>query len=386
MVIRAESDAIREPSAASVHGDTASRPLNPPLTSSWEQSIEQDEASGLQTLPLTVRQARLSDVPDLRALNPLYALNQPDGQLRAYSAIRAGTLAALPGLRVRRPAFVARVGDRLVGFAQFQPRDPDERWLVVAVGTAVGVYEAGPVIEALLEHGVRSAGLRGVKRLYARVPEGTPLMSAFRRQAWTPYATETVYSTSTPRLTHRSEVQLRPQQPSDTWAIHQLYNAAVPKPVHDAEALTSHHWDVTPKKSANGAADVSGWLLNDGHTLVGYVRVTASERACLLELLYHPDRTDTLGGLLDSAFRLAGRQASRRTFCAVRGYQAELATALEERGFQPDVEQQVLVKYTTATLRLPVIEAVPFQLEVGEKIPQRVPTFLQGRTGDGATS
>jgi hypothetical protein len=77
---------------------------------------------------------------------------------------------------------------------------------------------------------------------------------------------------------------------------------------------------------------------------------------------------------------------SSRIFCAVRGYQAELVTSLEERGFRPGVEQDLLIKYTTATIRLPVVEAVPFQLEVGEKIPQRVPTFLQGRSGDGAAS
>lgn len=383
VVLHAESDAIRNVAAASGHGDAASRPVVPPSASPWEHGNEQGE---LRALPLTVRQVRLTDVPDLRALDPVYALNQPDSQLRGYSAVRAGMIAALPVVRARRPAFVARAGDRLVGFVQFQPRDPDERWLVLAIGTAVGVYESDPVIEALLEHGVRSAGLRGVKRLYARAPDGEPLMSAFRRQAWTPYATETVYVTSKPRSTRGAEVPLRSQQSTDTWAIHQLYNAAVPKPVHDAEALTSHHWDVKPTKAAPAEATVSGWLLEDGHSLLGYVRLTASDRSCLLEFLYHPERTDTLPGLVESAIAIAERRSSRRTYCAVRGYQAELATVLGERGFQPEIEQQVLVKYTTATLRLPVIEAVPFQLEVGERIPQRVPTFLQGKAGDGATS
>jgi hypothetical protein len=282
------------------------------------------------------------------------------------------------------------VGDRLVGFVQFQPRDPDERWVVVALGTAVGVYESDPVIEALLEHGVRGAGLRGVKRLYARVPQGEPLMGAFRRQAWTPYASETVYSTNQPRLARDGDAALRPQTPSDTWAIHQLYNAAVPKPVYDAEALTSHHWDLKPAKAARAKLETSGWLLEDGHTLVGYARITSSSRsssrACLIELIYHPDRTDSLPELVDRALEIAGGRMSSRIFCAVRGYQAELATSLEERGFRPGVEQDLLIKYTTATIRLPVVEAVPFQLEVGEKIPQRVPTFLQGRSGDGAAS
>jgi hypothetical protein len=386
MIVRAESGATEENAAAFVHGEAPPRPDESSPAKSWEQSIVQDETPAFSMLPLVVRQVRLADVPDLRHLDPVYELNQPHSRLKSFSAMRVGMLAALPGVRARRPAFSARSGDRVVGFATFQPRDPDERWVLMALGTAVGVYESNPVIEALLEHGVRSAGLRGVKRLYARAPRNAPIQSAFRRQAWTPYATEMVYAADQPRPLQRPDVTLRAQEPSDTWAIHQLYSAAVPKPIHDAEALTSHHWDVKAAKSQSATGEASGWLLEDGHALVGYARIMASARAVIVELVYHPERTDRLPELVDSALEIVRLRSGRRVFCAVRGYQAELATSLEERAFHLELEQELLIKYTTATVRLPIVEAVPFQLEVGEKIPQRVPTFLQGSSGDGAAS
>lgn len=383
MSLYAQSDAIHASTAALVQ-DSAVTPLaDSAEPRSWDPNLEQREMAS-PPMPLTVRKIRLTDVPDLRLLNPTFDLNQPESYLRGFRPVRAGLLAALPGVRSRRPAFVARVGDRLVGLIQFRPQELDERWNVVAIGTAVGVYESDPVIEALLEHGVRGAGLRGVKRLYAKVPHDYPLRDAFRRQAWTPYANETIYASVKPLPARRAAIRLRAQQPVDTWAINQLYNAAAPKPVQDAEAWTSHHWDLKSTKSVSTPGDTTGWLLEEGHSLLGYARITAFGHACLIELVYSPDRIDILSSLVDSTLELARLRSGRRVYCAVRGYQAELASSLEDRGFLPGLEQDLLIKYTTATVRVPIMEAVPFQLEVGEKIPQRVPTFLQGSSTDGA--
>jgi flagellar biosynthetic protein FliQ len=47
---------------------------------------------------------------------------------------------------------------------------------------------------------------------------------------------------------------------------------------------------------------------------------------------------------------------------------------------------QLLVKYTTATVRLPAFETVPFHVDVRDKLPQRVPSFLHGRPRDGSAN
>jgi hypothetical protein len=331
-------------------------------------------------LPLEVRSLAPRDVAGLRRLDPLFRLNQPDLQLEAYRSLRAALAAAVPGLRGRRPAFVACAGERLVGFAQFQSGQPDQRWLLLALGASVGVFDADPVWEALLAHAVRSAGLRGVKRLYARVARGLPFLPALRRFGWTPYASETVYAAHdlTPP---RRESLLRPQEPSDTWAIHQLYMAAVPRPIHDTEAYTSHHWEM---RGGRGRPRITtaGWLVEDRHQVIGYARTTSRPAAVVLELLYHPEHIEILPELIGGALAAVPFRRLRRVYCAVRGYQAEAATALSQAGLAPSLEQDLLVKYTTANVRPAPAEAVPFHLDVREKLPRRVPTFLQGQPGD----
>jgi hypothetical protein len=337
---------------------------------------------GSRRLPLDVRQVRLSDLPALRRLDTLFRFNQPDAQLQPYSPLRSGLSAGLPGGRGRRSAFVACLGERLVGFAEFRAVYPDQRWLLLALGGAAGVYGADPVWEALLAHGVRSAGLQGSKRLYARLPQGSPVGPAARRVGWVPYASETIFS-AYDVVAPAPRVPLRSQRPADTWAIHQLYNAAVPRPVQDAEAFTSHRWDVRPGADGRGTR-IAGWLLEEGHQLLGYARVTSRGETHLLEAVHHPERRDVLPELIGGALASLPGRPARRVYCPVRTYQAEVASRLEERGFVPILEQDLHVRYTTVNVRSPALDTVPFHVEVRDKLPQRVPTFLRGETGDGA--
>jgi hypothetical protein len=336
-------------------------------------------------LPLDVRPVRVRDLAQLRRLDALYRLNQPDAQLSPYSALRAAVGASLPGGRGRRPAFAACAGERLVGFAHFQQEAPDQRWVALALGASVGVFDADPVWEALMTHAVRAAGLRGVKRLYARLPEAVPAGSVLRRLAWSPYAAETIFAAHDVGWA-RPVATLRPQDASDTWAIHQLYAAAVPRPVQDAEAFTSQTWDLRPRRGGADGTTVAGWLVQDGHHLVGYARTASRGGVHVLGLVYHPERANVLDDLLRGALAALPDRPARRVYCAVRGYQAEAATALEERGFAPILEQELLVKYTTATVRLPAFETVPFHVDVRDKLPQRVPSFLHGRPRDGSAN
>lgn len=331
--------------------------------------------------PLDVRPVALRDLPALRGLDPVFRLNQPDAQLAPYSVLRAGLAAALPGGRGRRPVFVARAGERLVGFAEFRPVTPDQRWLLLALGGAAGVFDVDPVWEALLRHGVRSAGLRGSKRLYARVASGAAVIPALRRVGWSPYATETIFSAYNV-VAPAAGPRLRRQRPADTWAIHQLYNAAVPRPVQEAEAFTSHRWDVRPGSSRRGVR-AEGWLLEEGHHLLGYARATTRDGTTVLEFIHHPERRDVLAELIGGALAALPGRPARRVYSPVRAYQAEVASRLEEHGFAPILEQDLHVRYTTAQVRSPALDLFPFHAEVRDKLPQRVPTFLRGEAGDG---
>ncbi|MGH2557816.1 MAG: hypothetical protein ACRDJH_02030 [Thermomicrobiales bacterium] len=338
------------------------------------------------TTPLRVRGVRLLDLPTVRRMHTVVRLNQPEVHLTPYSPLRSALASLAPGGRAKPRFFVALAANQMVGFVHLQSTAPDQRWQMIALGATTMADVAAPIWEELVAHATVAAGARGVKRIYARAARETSAVEALRAVGFAPYATETVFLARTPRAVTQ-ETLLRPQEQSDTWAIHQLYNAAVPRQVQYAEAFTSHRWDVRTRFEVQPGTDAAGWLIEDGHHVVGYARVLTLGSAHILELLYHPERRDVLDTLLDGVlWRLVDGGRARQIYCAVRGYQTEAGGFLERRGFVPVLEQELHLKYTTANVRIPATESVVFHTEVKEKLPKRVPSFLQGRSPDGSAT
>ncbi len=352
----------------------------------WHPSgIEEEADTSSSPLSLVVRSARLKDIIPVLRVPTVLRLNQPEINLAPYRPGRSAASHLLRWRQHRPRVFIASAGDRLVGFAHWQPVLPDRRWQLIALGSATGVYDAAPVWEELIRHATTAAGLRGVKRLYARVPIGSPAVESVRRVGFAAYASETVFLAqqlhSVPGV-----MPLRLQEQTDTWAIHQLYSSAVPKQVQFAEAWTSHRWDVR-LGSGPGNMVTRGWLAEDGHQLLGCVRVSSHGATHVMELIFAPDHHQIIPDLLDGVIaRLRALTRVGRVYCALRGYQAEAVSALAERGFDPVLEQDLHVKYTTATARMPQPEVVPFHADVIERLPKRVPSFLHGKPGDGTAS
>jgi hypothetical protein len=356
---------------------SANSPDSGEVVNVWRPSLERRAAEDVnRPLNLFVRGARVTDLPGLVRISNVQTLNQPDVMLVGFSRLRSGIRSVAPIARSKPYLFVASVEDRLVGFAEFQPSSPDRRWHAIAIGTATGVFDSGPVEDELLRHAITAAGLRGVKRLFARVPSGAELIESFNRVGFSPYATETIFVAEQPRSL-ATESNVRRQERTDTWAIHQLHNATVPRQVQYAEAITSHRWDLRGRDELARSRRRLGWLVDDGVALCAYGRVASGDRAHALELIYAPERTDALAGLIDRILTELTTTAGRtRVFCTLRGYQVEAAKELELRGFEPILEQDLLVKYTTATARAPHFEPLPLHSEVVERLPKRVPSFL----------
>lgn len=335
-------------------------------------------------LDLSARTAHLTDLPALLRMPVVHRLNQPENALRRYSIAREMLRTVAPGRRSRPRIFVACVADKIVGYVVFQATLPDRRWHAVALATATGVFDAAPVEDALLRHAITAAGLRGVKRLYARAQSGSDLVESFHRVGFSPFATETVFMAES-ATGDASSLPIRAQERTDTWAVHQLYNATAPHQVQYAEALTSHRWELSAFDELAPGARRQGWLVDEGHTLAAYGRVTIGQDAATIELLYLPNHTETMRGLIDSVlFRMRTAGRAGRVYCVLRGYQAEAAKELECRGFEPILEQDVLVKYTTATARSPQPEPLTIHAEVIERLPKRAPSFLKQKPSDEA--
>jgi hypothetical protein len=342
-----------------------------------------DGALGLDHHPtLRIRSYSIADMPALLRFPGMLRLDVPNSLLQAR-AWMVDFPAALPILRKERPAFVAIADGQLVGYVRFSPRRPDGRWVISAIGASTGVYAPEPVWEALLSHGVRAAGLRGVRRLFARVPVGHPIVERMQQCGWVSYSRETVFRAERLEAVAPVGRNLRLQEPADTWAIHQLYAASTPRQVQEIEALTSHVWDMDRSRRAARGIRQTGWLLEENGELAAYARYTRGSRAGMIDAVVTPGRVGSLGMLLDGVIAAPRSGQPRPIYCALRAYLMDVKDELTDRRFSAIGEQELLIRYTTATARTSRGEPVHFPVELRPAIPRRVPTFLEPQPLDG---
>lgn len=335
-----------------------------------------DQLPAVQIRPYT-----LADIPAVLRLPGKVLLDLPDALVIPGS----GALdlpAALPLLRRDRPTFVATAGDQPIGFARFSPQRPDGRWILASTAAETGVYPQEPVWEALMAYGVRAAGLRGVRRLYARVPLGQALLQVLVRGGWNPYARETIFRADRVESRPTQGRSVRPQEPADTWAIHQLYAASVPRKVQEIEALTSHFWHMERTRRRSRRRE-NGWLIERDGQLAAYARFTRGTNAGMIEFVVPPGERELFGLMLDAALARTGR-GKRPIYCVLRSYLADHGSQLRERGFMEIGEQDLLIRYTTAVVKVPANDPVLFPVDLRPAMPRRVPTFLEGQPMDGA--
>ena len=342
-----------------------------------------DRPSSLEQQPaLRIRPYSLADMSVLLRFPGVLRLDVPDSLLVPRAEMSA-LAAALPLVRRDHPAFVAIADSQRVGFIRFSPRRPDGRWVISAIGASTGVYAPEPVWEGLLAHGVRAAGLRGVRRLFARVPVGHPIVDTLHRGGWISYARETVFRAEQLSAVLPPGRDLRLQERADTWAIHQLYAAATPRQVQEIEALTSHVWDMEQTRRVPRGVRQTGWLLEESGELVAYARYTRGSRAGMIDAVVSSGKGGHLGVILDGVIAAPRRGWPRPVYCALRTYVMDLKDELAERGFSPIGEQELLIRYTTATARTLQSEPMHFPVELRQGMPRRVPTFLEGQPTDG---
>jgi hypothetical protein len=327
---------------------------------------------------LRVRSFGLPDVPSLVRMPGRLRLDVPDSLL-AGQAEFVDLQAALPVLRRDRPTYVAVADGQVVGFVRFSPRGPDGRWVATAIAASAGVYSPEPVWESLLEHSVRSAGLRGVRRLYARVPIGHGLLETMKRSGWHAYSRETIFRAERVIEMNRPGRELRRQEPADAWSIHQLYAAAVPRQIQEIDALTSHVWHHDERRKNRRSIRQTGWLIEEEGLIRAFARYSRGPRAQMVEAVFAPGDRAQFGTLLDGI--ASQRSRGVPVYCALRSYMLDAGEELTRRGFVAIGEQETLIRYTTAVVRAPASDPVHFPVELRPALPSRAPTFLEGSQG-----
>ncbi|MDQ2683673.1 MAG: hypothetical protein M3Y37_09115 [Chloroflexota bacterium] len=313
--------------------------------------------------------------------------DQPDSLVMSRGVLGTSIDSMRPLKRNRPVTNVALLPDgSFQGFVQFRRGLLDRRWVLTALGTRRDCPDGSRIATSLLEYSVARAGSRGTKRLFARVPVDSEDRELLIRTGFEAFIDETVLRAgnldgrrSTPR-----NGRIRLQDRNDTWAVHQLYSASAPRHVQFAEAWTSQRWEV---RTGFRAGDSQSWVLEDGFQLAAWARVRRAGNAASLEFMFLPDYASELGGFVtDVLARVRQHAGVKQVFVAARGYQAELTSQLLDAGFVIVGTQDVMIKYTAAKVTAKAVDFVPAAVaEARERVPQRVPTYLNGNAREEPT-
>jgi hypothetical protein len=333
-------------------------------------------ASGIQVRPIRIR-----DLVRLRSMRTDALMpDQPHGPLGPRMP---DVRSAMPVTRRGRKSFVAVADGSVAGVIDLVSDPPNHRWVLSRMLTSRfldndrsgGSREM--VWRELVLEAIRAAGSARAKRIHAVLPEESQVIPAVVSTGFTEYAHDTVLSAApAPELKPAGVV--RRQDPSDVWAIHQLYHQVTPRPVQYAEALTSNFWSrVVPGKHV-----VRGYVVEDGLEVVAHCRVAEGCDGPVLHVMVHPDALDLIAPVIRDVVVDLHASPRKRISVVVPDYLQEYISILETLGFAETGRQTRLVKYTVVAQRMQFRSVEELANEVPERVAAGTPTLSYAPSGE----
>jgi len=300
-------------------------------------------------------------------LNPPYTLVHPEPVL---TDLLRSQIPIKPNF-----SFVYAYVDRgvVLGYVQARCRwRRRDEWTITLMATTL--READHIWEPLLEAVCMAAGEAGVIRLFVKISKDDPLVEQFRRLGFTHYSNESLwgrlsFEPSGVPAEEPSKGPLRRHVSRDAWDMMQLYRSITPPAAQRAEAITTRQWHVShmprPWFLGQGLLENSYVWPDESSAsqgLGGYVRLLTGARGHWLTMLFRSDAANraVCPMALEYILWKAARIGTKPVYCAVREYQTELESLLEDRAFHPLTEQALFVKYLAEPVKAPQPALVPF--------------------------
>ena len=217
----------------------------------------------------------------------------------------------------------------------------------------------------LLEQLIIAAADDGVHKVFLRLLEDDQAQDWVRQVGFFQYCREAAYwRAELPTLARApSKVGMRRRRPADHQPLFQLYCAAVPFRVRQAEGMTLPEWRWTDGWAVRpvGIGSFVGrsrvdWVADGPARPVAWLQVDHHARR--LSLLTDPQNEIDVGDII--RFGMARLGAGGPALCAARDYQSAVAAALEDAGFAAAKRSETLFARALAT-RVPEFKLVPMR-------------------------
>lgn len=342
-------------------------------------------------------------------LNVIQALLQP-----RFASITSLS-ATVPWFGARANTFILRQNrNSLVqsGFIQTQERFGRPEADITLLAPALDTPRGHPAIwEKLLAYYIQEAATRGIKRVYADVPDQPLPVNTFTQTGFRTYTSQTIWRLkpdthpqfAQPRQSD-APLQIRPQIDTDIWSLQRLYARVTPKSVQRAEGFgQSHVGNGTPADSSRTGGSLgirapglglrihrtdnvklmmldwwhssfyNTYVLTDQNETHGCILIGQGQRGTWLRLLV--DTLNPNGEHIHALLR-HGLQRARATtphfpiYVGVRDYHGGMDSILKEYDFAPFTDRARMVRQVPVLVRT----TVPVHEEIMDAVGKAIPT------------
>lgn len=291
-------------------------------------------------------------VPSTERLDMVHALTRP------RHPVAVAMMAPFPWRGIGIATYVLHEeGARgpLQGFAQVlkRPDRPESDILALAPALTSERPAVDEIWTRLLTLMVQEGGHHGVQRIFANVPADGREADVLRQVGFVPYTQETIFRLDGPSAAlGQAAPDIRPLQDADAWAMQRLYHAATPPVVQQAEgAAESESSGFLPAWWESGL-QAQGYAVSGVNGLAAAVQMVSGPAGHWLRLWSLDGDRQTAGRLLDWCLAALGpARKARPIYLALRDYQSELRTMLQDRNFHPYLRRTRLVKHLVVRVK-----------------------------------
>ncbi len=205
---------------------------------------------------------------------------------------------------------------------------------------------------ALLDKVSAVGAEQGVKKLFLRLPQDSPLVEGVRRSGFSAYSADYLYrygGEGTPRIVE-SPYTPRPRSSNDDYRLFELYCAAVPAPVRTAEGMTFEEWQAS-RDRGSWPQRYREYVWEKEGRLVGWLRISSARGMGCFEVMLHPAEGEGLEWLVNRA--LESLDGKSPLFCVASAFQGQLRSLLPTMEFEEVAQYCALVKELALRVREP---------------------------------
>jgi hypothetical protein len=215
----------------------------------------------------------------------------------------------------------------------------------------------------LLAEATRGLGELGCHRIYAQIPSGNGAEEVFRQAGFSTFTHADVYLLMPERAaalkTHPLGPGLRRMRKRDAWNVLALYSAITPRNVQLSEAMITTEGALGKLEDWWETSVGTSYIFERDNQLVGLARIARGRLASWVRLHLHPDAQPLAEELVAEAVALVSKSRTRPIYVGVRDYESGIRPALENVGFEWQVERSHMVKHTTVRVRESVTWLTP---------------------------